>query len=285
LRCWLAGSIQAQEDDTKKKFRAGLKFSMQPSWFKSSDVNTTKLKTGFGYGFGLNLDFRLSDVIYFSTGIGGDFESGKVKYRNDGFDPIFNSDEYAVAYMQDNSGAFVEAENDMTEETFFKEGNSMYIVTSRKIKTTHVTIPITLKMLTKEFAGFRYFGQFGGDLGIRVAAKAEDSYDYKFTYSTTGGGITASGTLGSQNIKKDCSLIPLRFGLNIGLGAEYRLAGSTSAFLSVNYFRSFTNLMRNDSRYMFTSITEDTSTDKLTFTHLRQGLFMSAIKINLGVMF
>jgi len=78
-------TASAQEDDTKKKFRAGLKFSAQPSWFQSSDPNTTKLKTGFGYGFGLVTDFRLSDVIYFSTGIGGDFENSSIKYRDKRF--------------------------------------------------------------------------------------------------------------------------------------------------------------------------------------------------------
>jgi hypothetical protein len=73
--------------------------------------------------------------------------------------------------------------------------------------------------------------------------------------------------------------------MNIGLGTEYRMAGSTSLFLSVNYFRSFTNLMRNDSRYNYTSATYDSSNNQLTFTHLQQKLMMSAIKINIGVMF
>jgi len=276
----------AQDDDTKKKFRAGLKFSMQPSWFTSGDPNTTKLKAGFGYGFGLVTDFRLSDVIYLSTGIGGDFENATVKFRDDGFNPytVAGSTAFHTEYTLDNSNAFVEAKNGVDISEYYKAGYSTYALSSRKIKTTYVTIPISLKMLTKEFAGFRYFGQFGGDLGIRVGAKAQDNYSYQFHYTSTGGTLSSGGSSPYYSIGKDCSLLSFRFGMNIGLGAEYRMAGSTSLFLSVNYFRSFTNLMRSDSRYNYTSSTVD-SNSKLTFTHLQQKLMMSAIKINIGVMF
>lgn len=280
---WNAGF--AQEDDTKKKFRAGLKFSVQPSWFQSSDPNTTKLKTGFGYGFGLVTDFRLSDVIYLSTGIGGDFENASVKFRDDGFDPLQNNaGKFYCSYVLDNSNAFVELKDNTDISNYTKDGSSSYILSSRKIKTTHVTIPIGLKMLTKELSGFRYFGQFGGDIGIRVAAKAEDSYSYKFEYKTSGTTYSGAGTNPAFDIKQDCSLIPLRFGMNIGLGAEYRMAGSTSLFLSVNYFRSFSNLMAKQSDYIFTDSALQTN-NNISFVRLPQKLYMSAIKINIGVMF
>jgi hypothetical protein len=87
------------------------------------------------------------------------------------------------------------------------------------------------------------------------------------------------------NIGKDGSLVPLRFGLNVGLGTEYRLSGSTSIFLNVNYFHSFTNLMRNDSKYIYTNRTVDPNNGTLDFTNMKQGLMARAIRINLGVMF
>lgn len=280
----ISGNIVSQ-DDTNKKFRAGLKVSAQPCWFTSNDANTAKSKTGFGYGFGLVLDFRLSDVIYFSTGIGGDFENASVKYRNDGYDPLLNPTAFCISYTSDNSNALVESENGKPVTELFKEGSSTYIIRERQIKTTHITLPLSLKMLTKEYGGFRYFGQFGGDIGFRTVAKANDSYDYKLNYTSTGGVLTAEGTTSNLNIRKDCSLIPIRVGLNVGVGTEYRIAGSTSLFLSVNYFRSFTNLMRKDSKYMNTGSTYDLSNNTVTFTHLQQHLIMSAIKINIGVMF
>lgn len=271
------------QDDTNKKFRAGLKGTLAPSWFTSGDNNTTKLNTGFNSGFGLLLDFRLSDVIYFSTGIGGDFESGSVKYRNDGFPATLNA--YAIKYMLDNSGTLVEAKNDVDPSTYSKDGYTSYVLQSRSIKNSFVTIPIALKMMTKEYSGFRYFGTFGGDIGIRVSSKADDTYSYKVANTgTTTVATTGTGVNTNVNFGKDASLIPLRVGLNVGLGAEYRIAGSTSLFLSVNYFRSFTNLMTTDSKYLYTGSTIDTN-GKIVFTHLQQNLIMSAIKINLGIMF
>ncbi|MGZ3883886.1 MAG: outer membrane beta-barrel protein [Bacteroidia bacterium] len=282
LALFITNTGTAQDDATPKKFRAGLKFIAEPGWYSSGNTNTSKYKSGFGYGFGLVLDFRLSDVIYFSTGIGGDFENGSVKYRNDGYAPVSGNNQFACHYTLDNSSTFVEAANGKNITEFTKSGNGEYTLNTRKIKTTYVTIPISLKMLTKEFSGFKYFGQFGGELGIRTGIKADDDYTYR--YGLDNGVVTTSGTNGGLNLSKDASLVPLRVGLNVGLGTEYRIAGSTCLFLSVNYFHSFTNLMRNDSKFIYTGATSD-SNNNITFTHLSQQLLYSSIRINIGVMF
>jgi len=271
-----------------KKVRAGIRITPQPTWFASGNGNTTKEKSGFGFGFGLNLDFRLTDVLYFSSGIGGDFEGGTMKYRDDGFNPTASGSGtvFVCSYVQNSSGDFIEAENGVDFGEYFKVGNSAYYVKERKIKTTHVTIPITLKMLTNEYSGFKYYGQFGGELGIRTAIKATDEYSWVQTVTNaTLVTVTQGGSNSNLSIGKDAALVPIRLGLNIGAGAEYRLGGSTSAFLSINYFRSFTNLMRGDSKFITTGGTTDASTNKITFTHLQQDLRMSAIRINIGFMF
>lgn len=272
----LANSFFAQDGDFDKKFRLGLRVAGQPTWFSSNDNNASKLNTGFGFGFGLITEFKLSDIVHFATGIGGDFESGSIKYK---YDPA-GTTPYQVSYVTNGSGELQEAENGVSYDTYYTSGNTLYKgVYERKIKTTHITIPITLKMLTKEYSGFRYFGVFGGELGIRVKARAEDKY------ATIGGPVYSGGTNTNVNIGKDASLIPLRVGLNVGAGTEYRIAGSTSIFLSINYFRSFTNLMRNESKYMFHDSDVDSSTNKLTFSHVKQGLLMNAVRINVGILF
>jgi hypothetical protein len=268
----IASGLQAQSDDTNKKFRAGLRVAGAPMWLKSNDPNTTKKGTSFGYGFGLSTEFRLSDVIYFATGIGGDFENYTVTYRND------PGNFYEVGYELDANNEFVKHDEQITYSTWANSNPRLYTLKERKYKVTYVTIPLALKMLTKEYGGFRYFGYFGGDLGIRTKVRADDKYIPAWTYQN----INSNANL---NVTKDASLIPLRVGMNIGLGAEYRLAGSTSVFLSINYFRSFTNLMRNDSKYMFTNADVDLVNDKITFIRHKQSLLANAIKINIGVMF
>jgi hypothetical protein len=252
----LTGKGLLAQDDTDKKFRAGLRVAANPMWLKSNDPNTTKKGTGFGYGFGLATEFRLSDVIYFATGIGGDFENYAVKYR---YDPGNN---YGVGYELDANNEFVERDESMAYTAW---ANSLatnntrgYTLMERKYKVTYVTIPIGLKMLTKEYGGFRYFGSFGGELGIRTKVRADDKYLPSGSYQNTNSNA-------NLNVSKDASLIPMRVGMNIGLGAEYRIAGSTSLFLSVNYFRSFTNLMRNDSKFMYTNADVDLANDRVTF--------------------
>lgn len=275
----LANSYLAQDADDDKKFRLGLKVAGQPTWFSSNTNSASKLGTGFGFGFGLVTEFRLSKTASFVTGIGGDFESGSVKYK---YEPV-SSSPYSVGYVLDASGDFKELKDGITSDQIIMSGETGYDgLIERKIKTTHVTIPLALKMMTKEIGGFKYFGMFGGELGVRVKARATDKYTSSYTYGSSG--ISAGGTNSNLNLNKDASLVPIRVGMNVGIGAEYRLSGSTSAFISVNYFRSFTNLMRSESKFMIYDSNTDVN-DINTFFRVKQGLLMNAIRINVGVLF
>jgi hypothetical protein len=278
----LANSFLAQEDsDFDKKFRFGLRVAAQPTWVSSNDNFTINDKTGFGYGFGLVTEFKLSNIIHLQTGIGGDFERVSVKYKNSY--TLFPLAGVGAQYSTNSSGELIEAKDGTNATTYFSAGNKNYLLNSRKIKATYITIPIILKMMTKEISGFRYFGMFGGELGIRSGLKAEDNVQE--IIFAPGSASLLAGKNSNINIGKDGSLVPLRFGLNVGLGAEYRLSGSTAFFLNVNYFHSFTNMMRNDSKYIYTNSTLNASNGTLDFTNMKQGLMMRAIRINIGVMF
>ncbi len=278
----LANSFLAQDDSNfDKKFRFGLKVVAQPTWVSSNDNFTGNDKAGFGYGFGLVTEFKLSNIIHLQTGIGGDFERANVKYKNTY--TLIPPAGVGAFYTTNSSEELIEAKDGTNEGTYTSSSNNLYMLNSRKIKVTYITIPIILKMMTKEIGGFRYFGMFGGELGIRSGLKADDKVQQI---------VSSSGTLSfvpgdnkNVNIGKDGSLVPLRFGLNVGLGTEYRLSGSTSIFLNVNYFHSFTNLMRNESKYVYTNSTLDPNNGTLDFTNMKQGLMGRAIRINFGVMF
>lgn len=282
------------DGDFDKKFRFGLRVSPQPTWFKSGNGNTTKLKNGFGFGFGLIAEYKLSNIIRFSSGIGGDLESGSIKFRNEYNPTSPNANDYSVFYVINKDGELLEAKDGSTPEQFgMQQGAKTYILKERKIKTTHVTVPITLKMLTNEYSGMRYFGQFGVDLGFRTAFKASDEYSYVGSYVAPTGTVTAGsikweagGSNSTVPISKDGSVVPIRLGLNVGGGVEYRIAGSTSLFASINYFSAFTNLMRNDSKFAYTAVSYDAASNKYTnFKFFEQALKMNSIRINLGVMF
>jgi hypothetical protein len=272
-----------KQADFDKKFRFGLRATPQPSWLKSNNTGSKGSGAVFGFGFGLTMEFRLSDIVHFQTGIGGDFEGGWITYRNDA--------EFNAKLVVDKENEMVEAKDELKSSEYeLVNGSTQYIMNERKYKTTFVTIPVLLKMMTQEYSGMKYFMMFGGELGIRAGVKANDTYAQGIKTVITGTTLATNNvtelTRDNINLGKDASLAPLRIGMNLGLGTEYRIAGSTSLVMSINYFQSFTNLMRKDSEFITKGIDNTYSASTgWSFAPLNQGLTARAIRINIGIMF
>lgn len=116
--------------------------------------------------------------------------------------------------------------------------NDKFYIDSRVFNTTYVDIPLALKMKTPEIGVMTYFGQFGVNLGILTKARANDKGTRK----------TISVPNDDVDIKKDMSFMSV--GLNVGGGAEYNLAGTTSLVFSVNYHNGFSNILQKESDYL-----------------------------------
>ena len=265
-----------------KKFRFGIRATPQPCWLKSDNTGSKGSGSVFGFGFGLIMEFKLSDIIRFQTGIGGDFEGGWITYRND---PDFNA-----VLVVDKENNMVEAKNGLKQSEYDQlNGNTQYVMNERKYKTTFVTIPLMLKMMTQEYSGMKYFMMFGGELGIRAGVKGSDTYALGWKASPSGSSTAvpeADLKRDNINLGKDASLAPFRVGMNLGLGTEYRIAGSTSLLISANYFQSFTGLMKADSKYITKGIDNMYDvTNGYSFAKLQQGLTARAIRINIGFLF
>jgi len=279
-----------KQEEFDKKFRFGLRVTPQPTWFKSNNENSKGSGANFGFGFGLMFDIKLSKIINFSTGLGGDFEGGYIDYKlvSDLSNPANN---FEVNVVVDNENNLVEAKDGITKDKYdLVNGSTKYTLQSRKVKSTFVTIPVLLKMMTQEYSGLKYFFNFGGEIGIRAGLKADDTYARGDKASVVSGSLTAldpvsNVTIKNINIGKDGSLLPFRLGMNLGFGTEYRLGGSTSLVTSINYFQSFTNLMRNESKFLTKSTETYNPSNGYQFTPLNQGYFMRAIRINIGLMF
>ncbi|MCC6370453.1 MAG: outer membrane beta-barrel protein [Bacteroidia bacterium] len=274
---------QTTDDNFDKKFRFGLRITPQPTWFSTSDKNITAKGTKFGFGFGLNMEFKFSKVACLLTGIGGDFEGGKYTYKN-------TPGTYQVYYELDETGEFIKPVNglNLPSNAITKTTNTGYLVKERTYKTTYVTIPVILKLSTSEYNGLKYFGMFGGEIAFRAKALATDSYYESYTYGkdTTAAVVTSGGSMEKLNLggtKGDALGGAFRAGLNVGAGAEYRLGGTTSVFVNINYFRSFTNALRSESDYLVYKTTVS-GKDK-SYNFIKQNLIYNAIRINIGLMF
>lgn len=269
----MTSSLLSQNDDFDKKFRFGLRVAAQPTWFTSGDKSNIPSGAKFGYGFGLNIERRFSSTAGLLTGIGADFEGGKYKFRND---PAAN---FESMYWMDENKELVKA----TAENRTKALNTGYVLKERALKTTYVTIPIILKLSTKEIAGIKYSGMFGGELGIRLKATATDSYleARKYSNDTSYTIVPNEGSISNINVGKEFSLIPMRFVFNAGLGIEYRLAEATAVFVNLNYFMTLTNQLKKESEYTVYK-TEPGSKNS---TYINQKLKTSGIRISVGIMF
>ncbi len=200
----------ATANGTDKNFHFGL--NVMPGLFFTVPGSTTTVGNntysnsangaGFGFGYGVNLEFYFSQNYGIATGI--------------------EVNQFGVNY---------------TNITSTKTGS----VTDSSINTAHVQsmqylqIPILLKLRTNAIGPIKYFGQFGLGTGFLLSAKDNPTVT-RTVYATS----FPATTTDNANVYKQSDFI--RLGLNVGLGLEYSLAGSTSIQVSLNYDNAFTNV-------------------------------------------
>lgn len=274
----LANSFYAADDDADKKFRFGLRVSPTPTWLRSNDAKVIE-KSGakFGFGFGLQTEFRINSTASFVTGIGGDFLGGKQTFKN-GQGYILTKDN---AYTDSKNTTFGQSPTGLYNST--NNGDQFYELKSRNVKATYVTIPVLLKLMTKDISGLKYFGMFGGNIAIQTKLRVTDEIT-ELKYNTSSNQYETAGTSTITDMRPTGDLIPFNVGLNVGLGAEYNLSGSTSLFLSINYLRGFVNQYQPTSDIMVDKLKDNINTGTIP-ARSKQSAFSDGIQINVGVLF
>jgi hypothetical protein len=278
----LAFSTQLAAQDSKS-VRFGMLITPQIDWMRAGNQKSY-LHDGVNgkFGFGLQLEFRLTEVVHLTTGIGGTFCGGGEKYN------LGNTE---IGYYTDKSQNQVkisELNNELNaspaDQFNYWSNHSSYKLLSRVYKTTYVTIPLTLKMMTKSIGAMKYFGMFGGNLEILTSAKATD----QVTEASTGKAYTISDI----DIKNDCNLF--KASLNVGAGAEYTLSGTTALTFGLNYYRAFTSTTSNPSNYLITGNGNYNGDPKSAFspannsggfTGLAHSLYGDGIALTIGILF
>ncbi|MBP7808788.1 MAG: outer membrane beta-barrel protein [Bacteroidia bacterium] len=272
--------VKAGEGDDDKKFRFGLKVTPTPAWLRSADTKIVD-KNGikFGFGFGLQTEFRLTNTAHFVTGIGGDFLGGKQIYKN-GQGYILSKDN---AYTDSEKTNFTNGAAVTYSDNIAGNNDKFYEIKTRSIKTTYVTIPVLLKLMTKDISGFRYYGVFGGDIAIQTKFRCTDELT-ELKFNTTSGLYEASGDVTVSDMRPTGDLIPFNVGLNVGLGFEYNLSGSTSLFVGVNYCRGFINQYQPTSEIMVDQIKTSMNTG-VKPSRSKQSAMSDGVQINIGMLF
>ena len=138
--------------------------------------------------------------------------------------------------------------------------------------------------MTKDIGGFKYFGMFGGNIAIQTKYRATDEI-MELTYDGSIPPPYVDGTTTTiTDMRPKGDLIPINVGLNVGLGFEYNISGSTSLFVNVNYLRGFINQYQGTSDIMVDKIKENINAGTKP-AKSKQSAFSDGVQINIGDLF
>ena len=242
---------QDNGENNIKNFRFGLKIAPALTWYKPDDKK--KFESGgvtAKFGYGLMAEFRLNKVASIGTGLEISYDGGKLNFLDTNY------------YYLSKDAAFLEP-----KDTASTTGFTRYRLSTREYKNTYLTIPLMLKLKTPEIGMLTYFGQFGVNTSFKLKSRVDD----KVLQSNNG---QASQT----DIDNTSDMNLVKFALNIGAGAEWNLAGSTSLVFGINWYNGFSNALRNDSKYLFRTRSND-------YNPTKQKASSNAIALTIGVLF
>ena len=189
-------------------FRIGLQADPFFAWIKPDGDEPLKqdgIKIGFTYG--LITEYKFGENYSLVTGVNVESLGGKL---------VFND---SITLLESDT-------------------NFVQVSTQRLYKLKYLTIPIAIKMTTKEIGPFKYYGQFGLDIGLRINPRANDKY--------TGIGDDAIKVQTENNNQEiDGEITLFRTALVVGLGIEYTISGNTALVGGVKFSNGFSNLFPN----------------------------------------
>ncbi len=252
----------AQVDNSEnnaKNFRFGLKGNLSIDWLRPENKKKfVSNGSGLGYGWGAQLEYRLNKTASVVTGVGIQTAIGKL-----GFFEASSKD--SVFYLLNKDEEFQE----FNTENLLDSTNTSFWLKDRKYKINYITIPIALKMKTKEIGYFTYYGTFGLNLGIKTKAIVEDNVEI----------ANASTTNNDLDLNSGASFA--RTGIIIGFGAEYSIAGSTALFFDLTYNYFFSNALNGDDKYLGV---KDYTVEN-GFKEVNQKAIPGSVALTVGILF
>ncbi len=251
----------AGENDLKN-FRFGLKTTGMLTWFKPEDKKKYESGGVSARGsYGLITEFRLNKTASISTGFEVLYDAGKLNFLGSA-DPNY--------YYLSRDGEMMEFTDGANDS-----GATKYKLNSRTYRTTYLMIPLLLKLKTPEIGALTYFGIIGLNNSMRLKSRVDDDVN---TGSATGANASQNDILNTSDINL------FNFSLNVGLGAEWSIAGSTSLVFGLNFYNGFSNVVKPTSDYLFREV-ESTPPGNPTRESAKQNASVKAFALSVGVLF
>lgn len=119
----------------------------------------------------------------------------------------------------------------------------------RTYKLSYASLPIALKMKTKEINNTRYYAKFGIDTNMLIKATSDDE--------------SPQGNRVNVNIYDEVKLF--RLDMNIGLGLELKVLESSNIDLGINYNNGFFNALNKQNEISNTYYKANSSYINMSF--------------------
>jgi hypothetical protein len=175
--------------------RLGLKISPNIAWMNPNEKNYSDNGASAGFSFGFISEFRLSEHYAFSTGFNFSFLGGNLRF------PYAKSPDTGTI--------------------------------NRKYNFRYLEIPLMVKMKTKEYGNFSFFGQIGFGTNFMLRTQVIDNF-----MTQTHGTISDKMNLTTS----ESSLI--REAILVGVGTEYKIDESISLIIGLSYSNSLNNVLQ-----------------------------------------
>ncbi len=172
---------------SQKKLELSLSASPTLNWMSPGAKEVQNKNSTFGYEFGVNADIFLDADARYALATG-------LLIVNSGGELTFN-----------------------TSDNFVFGGETFAPGTSIHMRIDYLEVPLALKLRTKQFYRWTYWGLFGLSNMVNVGAKGESS----------------DGLLDKADINDEVKLFNMS--LNIGAGAEYDLGERNALLLGIVY--------------------------------------------------
>jgi hypothetical protein len=254
-----ANGIFSQDGETKN-FRFGLKIAPSVNWLKPDD--TRKFENGgstLGFNWGLITEFALSDLFSVSTGLELNHEKGKINYVKNNYYYMNEDLEFIETEEIGSTGLYGPSDTTKAYDALK--------LTKRSYHNTYVTLPIAIKMKTKEIGYMTYFGEFGLNLSFLTGTKVTDEASPTFNVNSN-----AFNDLEKINFN---DMFPVRTQLQVGFGTEYKMAGETALVAALHYNLGFTNIAKKNSKYLVNDASEQVS----------QSFSAHGVRLTIGILF
>lgn len=231
ITVFIANTVMAQEEEEfDKKWRFGISGAPSLNWYQpENEKKFTSGGTAFKFGWGLDVEKRLSKIVSFEFGVQFNYDGGILNFG--GAD--------TSSYYMDKTEELIEIKDIDFSDTAIT--HDLFRVNSRTYNMTYVNIPLGIKMRTKEIGYMTYYGELGMNLGFKYKGRSTDNV----TPSTVSSALTKE----QINIEKDMNLF--RAQVHIGGGAEYTISGTTALVFGLAYNLGVNNVIKKESRHIF----------------------------------